>query len=189
MPDLTDVTDAEIIAASRSDPERFGTIFDRHAPAVHAFLARRGGGDLADDLLGEVFAVAFRARRRYDGVHASARPWLYGIAHNVLRAHLRRDSQRIRLYRRTEAEPPEDPWADVDRRLDADGPGGRAVHALAKLPAGEREVLQLMAWEGLTVSEAAAALGIPPGTARSRLHRARTALRAIAAVPQTGETS
>ena len=193
---LLEPTDAEVIASSRADPERFGAIFDRHAVAVHGFLARRGGQELADDLLGEVFTVAFDARRRYDMTYPAATPWLYGIAANVLRARYRRDGVRARLLRRVPVEPVEDPWAEVDGRLDADRPGARAARAMERWPAGERDVVQLVAWEGLTLVEVAAALRIPQGTARSRLHRARTALRAAVGSPtgvprhphQAGET-
>jgi DNA-directed RNA polymerase specialized sigma24 family protein len=70
-----------------------------------------------------------------------------------------------------------DPWPEVDTRLDAAArlPGLR--RALAGLMSGDREVLLLVTWEGLTPAEAAVVLGIPQGTARSRLHRARAAMR------------
>ena len=183
------VSDAEVMAASRLDSERFGEIFDRHAAAVHGFLARRGGRDRADDLLGEVFTIAFDRRRSFDTRYPSALPWLVGIAHNLLRTRLRKDSMRPVLLSRIGTHGADNPWEDVDGRLDAVEPGSRAARALAHLPVGERDVVQLVAWEGLSVSEAAAVLRIPAGTARSRLHRARTALRAAIGIPQTGETS
>jgi RNA polymerase sigma factor (sigma-70 family) len=181
--------DAELIASSRTDPERFAPIFDRHSAAVHAFLARRGGRDIADELLTEVFTVAFDLRRRYDRNRDDARPWLYGIAHNVLRSRLRGDNRRRGLLRRLPAEPNPHPWDDVDHRLDADGPGRHAAAALAKLPPGEREVIQLVAWEGLALAEVAEVLRIPAGTARSRLHRARISLRADLATSTSSRRS
>jgi DNA-directed RNA polymerase specialized sigma24 family protein len=66
-------TDAELIVQSRADPERFAAIFDRHAPGVHRYLARRVGPSLADDLTAETFLVAFRQRGRYDAAQADAR--------------------------------------------------------------------------------------------------------------------
>jgi RNA polymerase sigma factor (sigma-70 family) len=181
-------SDAELIAGSRIDPERFAPIFDRHANAVHGFLARRGGREIADELLTEVFTVAFGLRRRYDRSHQNARPWLYGIAHNVLRTRLRGESRRHGLLRRLSPEPDQHPWDDVDHRLDAESPGRVAALALAQLPTGEREVIQLVAWEGLALTEVAAVLRIPPGTARSRLHRARAALQSALADPVSTHT-
>jgi RNA polymerase sigma factor (sigma-70 family) len=178
--DRVDVSpdDAGLMLRSHTDPEAFAPIFERHAVAVHAFLARRSCAELADDLLSEVFAIAFDGRRRYDGSHASARPWLYGIAHNLLRARLRTDRRRRGLLHRVPVESSTHPWDDVDRRLDAHGPGVQAAAALANLPAGERDVVQLVAWEDLKLTEVAVILQIPVGTARSRLHRARAALKA-----------
>jgi RNA polymerase sigma-70 factor (ECF subfamily) len=71
-----------------------------------------------------------------------------------------------------------DPWQAVDQRLDAVAAGPLIRRKLAELPENERELLLLVAWEGLTPTEAAAVVGIPAGTARSRLHRARARLRA-----------
>src|SRR5688572_18566387 len=84
-PDIGD--DAAVIAASLATPERFAVIFDRHAPYIHRYLARRLGAEVADDLVGETFLVAFRKRGRYDGQRHDARPWLYGIATNLLGQH------------------------------------------------------------------------------------------------------
>src|SRR5436190_24286717 len=77
--------DGDLIAESRSRPERFSEIFDRHAQAVHRHLARRVGVAAADELTAETFLVAFRERNRYDTRHLDARPWLYGIAANLVR--------------------------------------------------------------------------------------------------------
>ena len=177
-PPASDSSDAELITGSRVDPERFSPIFDRHAVAVHGFLARRAGQDTADDLLSEVFTVAFDRRRRYDQARGDARAWLYGIALNVLRTRWRSESRRLGLLHRIPAERPAQPWDDVDRRLDAEHPGRAAADALRRLPPGERAVIQLVAWEDLPLTEVAQVLGIPEGTARSRLHRARASLRA-----------
>src|SRR5215831_10862911 len=71
--------DAGLIAESCRAPERFGAVFDRHAAAIHGYIARRLGRDAADDLVAETFLVAFRQRASYDPGQGSARPWLYGI--------------------------------------------------------------------------------------------------------------
>jgi RNA polymerase sigma-70 factor (ECF subfamily) len=171
-------TDGTLIEQSvRGRPDAFVEVVQRHEVAVHGFLARRAGYQAADDLLGEVWVRAFAARGGYDLGHADARPWLYGIARNVLRTHWR-TRQDAGLAAAEEAV---DPWDDVVDRLDSAARAQALGAALRSLPATEREVLLLVAWEQLTPAEAAVALGIPQGTARSRLHRARAALRPVLA--------
>ena len=83
-------SDAELLVRSRTSVEAFGVIYSRHATAVFRFLARRAGASTAEDLLGDVFTVAVEARlRARPHTSGSALPWLYGIARNVLRSHLR----------------------------------------------------------------------------------------------------
>src|SRR3984957_21303283 len=77
--------DAALIAQSLHAPECFGMLFDRHAPAIGRYVARRLGPDTADDLVAETFLVAFRRRGRYDLADGDSRPWLYGIATPLLR--------------------------------------------------------------------------------------------------------
>jgi|SRR3954452_20006861 DNA-directed RNA polymerase specialized sigma24 family protein len=81
---MTHDDDAEVIESSWRDPERFSVLFDRHAPYIHRYLARRVGPEAAEDLTGETFCVAFGKRRAYDAAHRDARPWLYGIATNLV---------------------------------------------------------------------------------------------------------
>jgi RNA polymerase sigma-70 factor (ECF subfamily) len=82
-PDKT--RDGQVIAASLSEPERFGTIFELHFDAIHRYSARRVGTALADDLTAHTFTVAFERRRSFDAASDTARPWLYGIATNLIR--------------------------------------------------------------------------------------------------------
>lgn len=86
--------DAEVVAASISEPERFSEIFERHFAVIHAYLARRIGSELADDLAAQVFTVAFERRRTFRPEAQSALPWLYGIATNLMRSH-RRNERRL----------------------------------------------------------------------------------------------
>jgi RNA polymerase sigma factor (sigma-70 family) len=173
-------TDGTLIERSaRGRPDAFVEVVQRHEVAVHAFLARRAGRQVADDLLGEVWTRAFAGRAGFDPAHGDARPWLYGIARNVLRAHRRAS--------RGDSRPGEevaDPWDEVIDRLDSAARAKPVVSAVRALPPEERDVLLLVAWEQLTPAEAAAVLGIPQGTARSRLHRARAALRPVLAGPR-----
>ncbi|MFT3873883.1 MAG: RNA polymerase sigma factor [Nocardioides sp.] len=173
-------SDAEILRRSRLDAAAFGELFDRHAAAVHRFLVRRIDRRAADDLLSEVFLHALEARARVRPHESgSALPWLYGIARNVIRSHLRsRDRPGLA------AEDEHVDWDAVDDRLDAGILARDLRHALSTLTGIEREVLLLVSWEQLTITEAAAALGISTTAARSRLHRARArATAALAAMP------
>lgn len=154
------------------DPATFMEQFWHHGPAVHAYLSRRAGRQGADDLFGEVWTRAFAARASYDHRGPDPRPWLYGIARNTLRAHWRHRQPEHAL-----GEVTADPFDEADGRLDAQSRLTELRRGLALLTEDEREVLLLVAWERLTPAEAAAVLEIPPGTARSRLHRARQVLQ------------
>lgn len=164
--------------ASCATPEVFAQIFDRHAEAVHRFLSRRVG-DLADDLLSETFLTAFRRRGDYRPERLDVRPWLYGIASNLVGRHRRAEAARYRhLARVPGAESHGDGVDDVVDRADAAAVGPVLAAALAGLDGRDREVLLLVAWGDLTPTEVAAAIDVPAGTVRSRLHRARTQVRA-----------
>src|SRR5688572_6710698 len=91
------VDDSTIIEGSLRDPERFAVIFDRHAPYIQRYLARRLGHQIADDLVSETFLTAFRKRVRYDLGQRDARPWLYGIASNLAGQHRRDEVRELRL--------------------------------------------------------------------------------------------
>mgnify|MGYP003287361327 CR=1 FL=1 len=166
-------TDAEAIAASLSEPRAFVAVFDGHFDAVHRYLRRRVGKEIADELAAETFAQAFEHRKRYDRNRPDARPWLYGIAHNLLRHHYRDEERALRAYARTGADPLQGSAEDADR------PGPALADALAALSPGERDVLLLIAWAELEYAEVAQALRIPVGTVRSRLSRARGRFREL----------
>jgi RNA polymerase sigma factor (sigma-70 family) len=173
-------TDGDLIERSvHGRPDAFVEVVRRHEVAVHGYLARRVGRQAADDLLGEVWVRAFGGRGGFDPARADARPWRYGIARNVLRAHWRAGRSAGRAGNAEAV----DPWDDVIDRLDSAAAARtrELAYAVRALPAEEREVLLLVAWEQLTPAQAATVLGIPPGTARSRLHRARAALRPVLA--------
>ena len=169
------LSDGELMVRCLQRPDDFVAIFDRHSVAVHGYLARRTGSQVAEDLFADVWLQAFRSRRGYDPAWPDARGWLYGIARNCLRRHWRE-------LRSPSADSPllHDPWPDVDRRLDAASGVALLRVALDSLAEEDREVLLLAAWEDLTPSEIAVVLGVPAGTVRWRLHRARTSLQAVA---------
>lgn len=173
-------TDAELVTRSLVDPEQFAGLFDRHAVAVHRYLGRRVG-DLADDLLSETFLVAFRRRADYRPERLDVRPWLIGIATNLVHGHARAERRRYRALARSAAEPEVADDGDRDGRLDAQAMRGPLAAALAGLTAPDRDVLLLVAWGDLSYGEVAAVLDVPVGTVRSRLHRARRQTRAALA--------
>jgi RNA polymerase sigma-70 factor (ECF subfamily) len=174
-----DQSDAAVIASSLTDPSRFGQIFDRHFAEINRYLGRRVGATLADELAAETFVLAFRLRDRFDRQAADARPWLFGIAANLVRRHWRTERRRLRAYARTGADPIADETGAVERRVDAMAAGPQLAAALASLSGREREVLLLFAWADLSYEEISIALGIPAGTVRSRLSRARAHVREL----------
>src|SRR3954471_19444396 len=95
--------DAEVIARSLDDPAQFAALYDRHAGIVFRFLVRRVGRDVADELLGETFRIAFERRAVFDLQRESARPWLYGIATNLLAKHRRTEARRLHAIERLTA--------------------------------------------------------------------------------------
>ncbi len=170
--------DGKLLAGLTGQPELVGVLYERHARAVFRYLARRAGPSAAEDLLSEVFIAALSASTRvvtHDS--GSALPWLYGIALNVLRAHFRLQPPATGVTRDLGMD-----WNAVDDRLDALAERARLRTALDGLAGSDRELLLLVAWEGLSPAEAAAVLGISPVAARSRLHRARK--RAMKAIQQ-----
>jgi RNA polymerase sigma factor (sigma-70 family) len=172
-------SDAEVIGRSLGEPEAFGLIYDRHAPALLRFLGRRVGARLAEDLLGELFRVAFERRKTFDASRASALPWLYGIGSNVLLKHRRNEARRLRASARmATAGGPATRRASV-AALDARLLFPRVADAIESLPDPEREALLLFAWEELPYESVAEALDLPIGTVRSRLNRARARLREL----------
>jgi RNA polymerase sigma factor (sigma-70 family) len=173
------LSDAELIEESLRDVGRFGEIFDRHAQAIFRFLGRRIGADDASDVLGDVFLAAFETRGRYDGGHESALPWLYGIASNLLSKRFRRRAAELRALERMVGQSAVRDHAEaVTSAVDAQVQLREMAKLLDELPAGERDVLLLHAWEDLNYGEIAGALAIPVGTVRSRLNRVRQRLRA-----------
>ncbi len=178
-------SDGAVIADSLETPGAFGAIFDRHGSTLLRFLARRVDPAEAEDLLGEVFRIAFERRSAFERDRDSARPWLYGIAANVVAKHHRSEARRFRAMARVPAERPldDDPADDPAERAVAAADAGarwtRVMDAIGTLPEAERQVLLLFAWEELSYDEIALALGVPVGTVRSRLSRGRARLAAL----------
>jgi RNA polymerase sigma-70 factor (ECF subfamily) len=175
-----EVSDADLIRRSRREPECFAAVFDRYYPPIYGFAAQRLGQSLADDVAAETFLVAFGQRERYDLSRPDARPWLYGIASNLIARHRRAEARQYRALARKGADGVSEGHADqVASRLDAQAHRGPLMAALAEISDANLDVLLLVAWAELSCEEAGVALGIPAATARVRLHRARKKLRAV----------
>jgi RNA polymerase sigma-70 factor (ECF subfamily) len=159
-------------------PAAFEAAFRLHYAPVYRFIAGRVGPALAEDLAAETFATAYRRRASFDPAQGSLRAWLFGIAVNLVRGHWRAEQHQLQLDARLvpETELPDDADA-ADRRVAAAWLAPRLAVALGQVTRDQREVLLLHAWAGLSHAEIAAALQIAPGTAWSRLSRARAALR------------
>ena len=173
---MTDPDPPELVRRIGSDPDAFEAFYRRHVADVGRFVARRvTDPHTAADVTAEVFLAVIDAAAGYRGGPGGARGWLFGIARNLAaadrRRHARDAAKTARISGRrlldTDDITRAEEQIDAARRLAALTPG------LAALPAGERAVLELVALDGLSVAEAARVLGIRPGTARVRLHRAR----------------
>ncbi|MGN6378873.1 MAG: RNA polymerase sigma factor [Gaiellales bacterium] len=172
------LTDGEVIARSLEHAERFGVVFDRHFPAIHRYVRRRAGREVADDVAVDTFVVAFGRRHGYETSRRDARPWLFGIASNLLRDRWRAEQRQLRAWERAGQDT--EPELDLDELFDrVDARAARRVvgKALAELDARDRETLMLFTWADLSYDEIAEALAIPAGTVRSRIHRARGQVR------------
>jgi RNA polymerase sigma factor (sigma-70 family) len=163
-----------------TDQAAFSAFYRAHVGEVTRFVARRvADPQLVADLTAEVFLAVIEAASRYRGSAGGPRTWLFGIARNVIAAEFRRSARERRAESQVAGRRLLDA-DDVDRlvaKIDAAREVRQLHEELRALPDGERAVLELVAVDGLTIAEAAAALGIRPVTARVRLHRSRRALR------------
>ncbi len=175
------LSDASLWARARAgDADAFGLLFERHAKAIYNFLFRSTADwAAADDLLSIVFLEAWR-RRDQELEEGTVLPWLYGVAANVLR-NRRRSERRFAAALRRLPKPESEPdfSAAAEERVDDERRMRRALGLLHALPEREQEVFVLCAWMELSYEDAALALGLPIGTVRSRLSRARARLREL----------
>jgi RNA polymerase sigma factor (sigma-70 family) len=174
------VSDADLIEASLADPELFTAIFDRYADEILRYVHARLGPDLAQDVMAETFLAAFRYRGRYDRAQGDARPWLYGIAIRQIGKHRRAEARRIRLLKSAltaQEQAAEDFGERAAERVTAERLGPRLATVLAGLSRQDRELLLLVAWAGLSYTEAAAATSSTVSAVKARLHRIRVRTR------------
>jgi RNA polymerase sigma-70 factor (ECF subfamily) len=180
------------VRSAGTDPDAFTEFYRAHVDEVTRFVARRvADPQLAADLTAEVFLAVIGAAARYRGSCGGPRTWLYGIARNVIAAEFRRSAREHQAESLVAGRRLLDA-GDADRlaeKIDALRQVRELHGELQSLPEGERAVLELVAVDGLTVAEAAAALNIRQVTARVRLHRARRALRCALVPSVTGKPS
>jgi RNA polymerase sigma-70 factor (ECF subfamily) len=171
------------------DPAGFALFYQQHFDAVLGFVTRRtDSAHLAADLTADIFLTALEQADGYDARRGAPIAWLYGISRNVLAAHFRgsaRERQAVsRIAGRRMLD--EQDVAAIEGRIDAARAARQLAGRHAALSEPLRAVLDLVAVDGLTVREAAQALGISSAAARVRLHRARRALQSAA--PQTNSS-
>ncbi|HEX5451507.1 MAG TPA: sigma-70 family RNA polymerase sigma factor, partial [Candidatus Limnocylindrales bacterium] len=154
-----------------SERRAFEALWEAQYPAILAYARRRFDEEDARDIAAETFLVAWR--RRKDLPDRETTPWLYGVARRVAADRHRAIARAGRLSVRLANERP-----GAERAVDPEG-ARRLLAALGELSEGDRELLLLTAWEGLTPAQAAVALSCSPATVRVRLHRARARLRRL----------
>lgn len=157
---------------------RFTAIYDAHHAQVYAYAVSRAGRQLADDIVGDTFLVAWR---KLPAVPAEPLPWLLGVARNAVRERYREEVRQAGLAAELRA------WVEEAESDVAEDVAERAavLSALTRLSEDDRELLTLVAWHGLSTREAARVVGCSPATFFVRLHRARRRLQeALAEVPR-----
>lgn len=174
------------------DADAFGELYERHGRAIYNHCFRQTADwAAAEDLTSIVFLEAWR-RRNQELQEDKVLPWLYGIAMNVHRNY-RRSGRRYAaaLSRLSLPEPEPDFAADLDQRLDDQKRVAEVLRLVAKLSRRQQDVLALCGWSGLSYEDAGLALGLPVGTVKSSLSRARERIRELAAAcghePGAGE--
>lgn len=174
-------SDSSVVEASVTRPTVFGELFRRHAAGIHRYVARRAGESVAEDVVSETFLIAFQKRASYDLAHSDARPWLYAIATNLIHRRRVAEARVLRTLERTPVEVhTRDHSGDVDVRIDAGRQLQQVARSLRRLSPRDRDCILLFAWAELSYEQISVALGIPVGTVRSRINRARRWLRLAA---------
>jgi RNA polymerase sigma factor (sigma-70 family) len=171
-------TDSDIIRSSATEPSRFGELFDRHARKIHRYAASRTNSQVAEDLVGDTFLVAFERRARFDHTWSNAAPWLLGIATVLIRKHRSAEAKNFRAMERI-ADPLASELAEsaAAGRAEASLAMKRLARAIRDMSDDDRDTLLLFAWGDLTYEEISIAMDVPVGTVRSRLNRARRILK------------
>jgi RNA polymerase sigma-70 factor (ECF subfamily) len=162
------------------DPAAFEAFYRAHVEAIERFIVRRvADPHLAADLTAEVFLAAVDSAASYRSDRGAPAAWLVGVARHVVAAEFRRQARDREVVRRVSGRRllDADALTRIEERIDAEREARQLYAALAALPPRDRALMELVAVDGLSVTEAAAVLGVKPGTARVRLHRSRARLQ------------
>lgn len=173
------MNDSDPVRSIGLDPDALEVFYREHLAAVQLFVARRvGTPEEAADLTADVFLAAVEASATYRGDGADPLAWLYGIARHVVADHHRSAARARRAVGRIEGRAllDEDATEQIADRIDGQRSARALWSSLAGLPDSQRAVVELVAVDGLSLTDAAAALGITTGNARVRYHRARRRL-------------
>ena len=174
----SEMSDEALVAACATcENAALGALYDRHVDAVRRFLARMSGTDERDldDLVQATFETVPRAARRFGG-ESQVRTWLFGVANNVARHHVRSEVRRKRLASAFAEERPGAQGDTADEVLERER-AARLRAAIAALPDKLREAFVLVYLEGIAGGEVATLLGVREGTIWKRLFQARARLR------------
>ncbi|MDX3321205.1 RNA polymerase sigma factor [Streptomyces sp. ME03-5684b] len=186
MPLIPDRAEEPERRASRAAPPRpdaagFAVFYEANFDAVLGFVTRRTAcPQVAADLTADIFVAALQAAGQYDPRRGAPAAWLYGIARNVLASRYRGSALEQHAVARLNGHRllDEEDIAALEARIDAERAARELVERHSGLSEPLREILDLVAVDGLTPREAAQALGLNRATVRSRLHRAKRLLRA-----------
>jgi len=162
--------------ASRERPELFEVVFQRHYDSLRRFAQRRIGDAAGEEVAARAFLMAFERRASFDRARGSAKSWLYGIAANLIRHHIRDEHTHLRILGGLPRESTISN-SDDEERLIALGVWPALAEELRLLAPDDRETFLLLALGDLSYAQIAEALQIPIGTVRSRIHRVRHSLR------------
>lgn len=174
------VTDADLVAGYRRNPELFTAVHDRYFRDIYLYVAGRLDTQVAEDITAETFLLAFDRRDRFDVEKGGLRPWLFGFATNLVARHRRKEARHYKALARLGPTPVVEGHEDrFVTSVTAQRMQPHLAKALASLNGGERDVLLLLALGQLSYDEIAQALGISIGTVGSRISRARTKIQAL----------
>ena len=167
---------ADDVGSIATDPDAFERFYRENLEAVRRFVARRvADPHLAADLTAEIFLAAVDSASSYRPNRGVPQAWLIGLARHVVAGEFRRQSRDRAIAGRLSGRRLLDPdsLGRIEERIDAERHARALYDALATLPPRDRALMELVAVDGLSIAEAAAVLGVKPGTARVRLHRSR----------------
>ena len=176
---MTTPTSPEVLRIG-DDPDAFEAFYRAHLELVQRFVARRvADPHLAADLTAEVFLAAIDGASGYRPDRGTPAAWLTGVARHVVAAEFRRQARDRDVVRRISGRRllDTDALVRIEERIDAERETRRLYDALAALPPRDRALMEFVAVDGLSVADAAAVLGVKPGTARVRLHRSRARIQ------------